>query len=805
MRPPWRGLIETFNGMDERKLTERRIELQRLLREHGVTYNIYGRQSRQSRRPRPWALDLLPIVFTSREWREVEVAVAQRAELLRLIIADLYGPQKLILRGLLPAELVFRHPGFLLPCWGSQADIASLLVLYAADLGRDANGELCFTADRTQAPSGVGYALEARTISSRVLPSLFRESNVHPVLPFLRAMRRTLLWLTGDETDAVGVLTPGTANETYSEHAYLARQMGLPLLEGGDLLVDKGRCWMLTAEGRKPIRTLLRRMDDSFCEPLELNRQSILGTPGVLQAVRNRNLNFANALGSGVVENPGLMAYLPQLCQALLGEELRIPSVKTWWCGDQQQRAEVRDAFGSLMLRDIAQPDADRIVVSALSSDEQAVLWAKVEADPGRWAAQPEQMHGSAPVLTRKGLASHRMELRTFAVTDGDNYRVMSGGLARVGRSSESWRVSGQSGGIGKDIWVLSSDTQRDAQILPQYLPRGGRVTTLTEPHIADNLLWMARYLVRGELLARMLGTTMKRVDELGMQGLDDVGVAQCQALTWQSTLYPGFVGPEAAVVLANPVPELMRLIKEPCPESLLGICTALQESAYPLRHLLTNEMSALLVRLDEDLTREEVAPVAIGSAANCVKQIELRLAAIIGYLERSMPDGGARQLIEMGMAVEAAQSTVRLLRSLAVEQNRIHETGPLVLELINTTTGFVDDAEPGSQIAVFQIALLADANPCSVRNQLMRIESCLRAMPSGRAGEASLESQIAEKLVELGTLDLEQLLSPADAAPRVDAMLAELHDWMRQLASRIEQRYTPRRQARASQLVQTV
>lgn len=797
LRAHWQGVAESLGALDERKLTERRIELQRLLLEHGVTYNIYGRSVR---RASPWALDLLPVVFTSREWREVEVGVAQRAELLRLIVADLYGPQKLILRGLLPAELVFRHPGYLLPCWSAESRLENALVIYAADLGRTPDGELCVTADRTQAPSGIGYTLEARTITSRVLPSLYRESNVHPVLPFLRAMRRALLWMTDDDADAVGVLTPGIANETYSEHAYLARQLGLPLLEGDDLIVDRGRCWMLTANGRQPIRTLLRRMDDGYCEPLELNRHSVLGTPGVLQAVRNRNLSFANSLGAGVLENPALMAFLPRICRELLGEDLRLPSTQTWWCGRPQDLAQVRERFAELILCPIADSSEARIVVSSLDTAEREKLLARVLADPGAWAAQRAERLGSAPVLTRQGASARSVEMRTFAVADRDSFRVMSGGLARAGRTAESWRVSGQSGGVCKDIWVLSADAQRDAQILPQYLPPGGRVATLTEPHIADNLLWVARYLVRGELVSRMLGATFKRLGELGPQGLDETGKALCRAITWQTTIYPGFIGPVGNEALENPAPELLRVLHSLEPSGLQGICNAVQQAAYPIRHLLTNEISALLVRLDDDL--QKVAQIE--EASQAVFQVELCMAAIIGYLGRSLPEGGARQIIELGMAVESAQGTVRLLRSLAVEPDAINETGPLVLDFINSTSGFVEGVEPGSQVAVFQVALLAQANPCSVRNLLMRIEGSLRAMPAARDQEQKLEASVAEKLVELGVLDLNTMLSSVDGPQRMDQVLQDLHEWLRVLASGIERRYTPRRPAPSSQLVLT-
>ncbi len=797
LRPHWRYLAESISSLDERKLTERRLELQRLLEEHGVTYNVYGRSNR---RARAWALDMLPLPLTSREWRDIEVGMAQRAELLRLILHDIYGAQRLLREGLLPARLVFSHPGFLLPCWNSEARLERQLTIYAADLGRAPDGRFWVTEDRTQAPSGIGYALEARTVLSRVLPSLFRDSNVHPVLPFLRALRRALLQLADNDPDAIGVLTPGPANETWSEQAYLARQLGLPLLEGEDLTVAGGRCWMLSTEGRRQIRVLMRRMDDAFCEPLELNRQSVLGTPGVLQTVRSRHLCFANPLGSGVVENPALMRFLPELCRVLLGEELRLPSVSTWWCGLEGDLQEVEARFDELVLRRMASsPGSEPIAVSHLDRAGRDELLHRVKAQPSDWVAQLRTSQGTAPVLTRRGIESRCLEIRTFAVSEGDSFRVMSGGLARAGASSDSWRVSGQLGGVCKDVWVLSSESQREAQILPQLLPLKPRPQHLTEPHVADNLLWLARYAQRGELLSRLISATLKRLIELSPLPLDPVATVLCRAVSWQTTLYPGFIGPQGEAALADPLPELLRAIQGPESGSLRQDCRALQEAAYPVRDLLTTEIYALLNRLDDDLRRLD----SLGPAVRAVEITGLRLSALNGHLLRSLPEGPARYLIETGFALESALGTVRLLRSLLMDAALVHETGPLALDLSNSTGGFADAVDLGGQGGVIYSLLLAQDNPCSVRHQLMILERNLRSSRSKAAADRQhLEAAVADKLVELGLIDLAALLG--GSPDKLDQWLHALDDWLRHCAQQVERRYTPDRPAPATQLVRT-
>ncbi len=797
VRPTWTHLARALGNFDAAKLTERRWEMERLLLEHGVTYNVYADKNPH---PRPWELDLLPLVFSSRSWRDVEVGIVQRAEVLRLILADIYGPQRLIQRGMLPAELIFRHPGFLLPCWGVEPALHRHLTIYAADLGRAPDGRIWVTEDRTQAPSGIGYALEARTIISRVLPSLFREANVHPVLPFLRALRGSLISLADDDPEAIAVLTPGSANETYSEHAYLARQLGLPLVEGGDLQVRNGRCHMLATDGIHPIRVLVRRLDDTYCEPLELNRQSVLGTPGVLQAVRNRQLCFANPLGSGVLENPGLLAYLPAICRAVLGEELKLPSVDSWWCGQREQLDYVLAHFDELAItRACVQSGAPRIAPGRLSRSERNALRERVRANPHEFAAQSLTTLASAPVLSADGVEGRCVEMRSFAVADGESFRVMAGGLARAAQDADNWGVSGQMGGICKDLWVLSSEPQRDAQILPQYLPRA-RPQQLRDPHIAENLLWLARYAQRCETLSRLQSTTLKCLVEGGAQG--PVAMALCRALTWQTTLFPGFTGPEAGNALGNPVPELLRTIASDEAGALRGDCLALNRTAYPVRNLLTVEITTLLNRLDGDLANVQ----DLDQARPAVEITGLRLAALNGHLLRCLPDGGARRLIEIGLALEVALGTVRLLRSLALDLSLIDETGPLILALTNTTTGFAEGLELGNQGAVLHILLLADTNPCSVRHQLMILDRNLRSLSDGHRNPhtESLESLVASKLIELGALRLEPLLMADNAAQRLDMLLASLTDWLREIAKKVQQRVTPDRPAPASQLVRT-
>jgi len=334
VRPHWRRLVERFAGDDARTVARRDLKLtRRLIVENGVTYNVYADPQGTDR---PWALDPLPLVLTADEWQHIEGGLAQRARLLDALLADLYGPQRLLAEGIVPAELPFGHPNYLWPCQGITPTAGTWLHLYAADLARAPDGRWWVLADRTQAPSGAGYALENREIVGQVLPEPLRDLGVRRLADFFGELREQLLSGGSDDASQLAViLTPGPFNETYFEHAYLARQLGLPLCEGSDLTVRDDTVYLKTLAGLRRVHTILRRLDDDYCDPLELRSDSALGVPGLIGAVRVGRVVMANALGSGVLESAAWLGFLPRIAERLLGETLTLPAVATWWCGEQ--------------------------------------------------------------------------------------------------------------------------------------------------------------------------------------------------------------------------------------------------------------------------------------------------------------------------------------------------------------------------------------------------------------------------------------------------------------------------------------
>jgi uncharacterized circularly permuted ATP-grasp superfamily protein len=387
-RAHWTHLSDAFRELGVDELLRRREEAARLVDQDGVVYNAYGDSPRTGQR---WLLDPVPTVLSSREWESIETGVIERAELLNLVLEDLYGPRRLLRRGLLPPAVVFSHAGFLRQCDQVRLPGAQQLFTYAVDIGRDADGRPHVLSDRTQAPSGFGYALEARAVISRVFPSLYRDSQVHRLAPFLRSLRVALQGVAPPEVEdpRIVVLTPGSWNETAFEHAFLASTLGFPLVEGADLTVRSDGVWMRSLGKLEPVHVILRRVDAWWCDPLELRADSQLGVAGLTQAVRSGAVSVVNTLGSSVLENPALMAFLPGLCEHLTGRPLRLGSVPTWWCGEEDGRRYVLEHLDSLVARPISREVGTTAVLGwECSRAELDALRRAIEARPMQWVGQ---------------------------------------------------------------------------------------------------------------------------------------------------------------------------------------------------------------------------------------------------------------------------------------------------------------------------------------------------------------------------------------------------------------------------------
>src|SRR5450631_314541 len=512
VRAHWQPLIDRL-ASDGAEGVRRGVELtRRLIIENGVTYNVYADSQG---RDRPWVLDPLPLLLTAAEWREIELGVIQRARLFDALLADLYGAQRLLADGTIPAELPFGHPNFLWPCHGITATGGNRLHVYAVDISRSADGRLWAHVDRTQTPSGPGYALENRQIVSRVFPDLLRDLGVRSLGGFFSALRENLLRPSSDgEAPLAVVLTPGSFNETYFEHAYLARQLGLPLVEGNDLTVRGDTVYLKTLGGLRRVHAIFRRLDDDFCDPVELRADSALGVPGLIAVVRAGKVVIANSLGSGVLESAAWMGFIPAAAERLLGEKLHLPSVATWWCGEQPALDYVVKNIERLVVKPTYPNQKFEAVFGRdLDPKARAALVARLVARPHAYVAQERLAFSQAPVWRAggaHGFAARALGIRVYAIATPAGFRVMPGGLARIA-SDAADIVSMQRGGGSKDVWVLAADRKSTDDtgaggLAPRTLARHDELPS----RLAENLFWLGRYSERCEDKARLLRATLR-------------------------------------------------------------------------------------------------------------------------------------------------------------------------------------------------------------------------------------------------------------------------------------------------------
>ncbi len=505
-RAHWERVCEELGGLSASALQARLEGVARDIRDSGITYNVYADPQGLDR---PWQLDCLPLVLPAAEWAEIEAGVAQRARLLNLILEDLYGEQRLLQEGLLPPAMILGHSGYLRPARSMQVPGGIHLHHYAADLARSPDGRWWVLSDRTQAPSGAGYALENRLMVGRAFPDLFDSLGVRRLAGYFLALRDALLHYApeGDGPAQIVVLTPGPFNETYFEHAFLSRYLGFPLVEGGDLVVRQERVWMKTLQGLKRVHAIVRRQDDAYCDPLELRADSALGVPGLLECARQGTVLMANALGSGVVESGCLLGFLPRLCEHLLGEKLKLPSVATWWCGEPAARDDALEKMDRLIFKP-ADParSFEPVFGQDLTGAARLEFKARLSATPHEYLAQETVRISQAPSFTQgTRLGGRGIGLRSFAIASPRGYVVMPGALTRVATQSDPRIISSQRGGGTKDTWILAAaQSQPSPTLLSERRPRGGAVIT---SRVVENLFWFGRYAERCDDTARLLRT----------------------------------------------------------------------------------------------------------------------------------------------------------------------------------------------------------------------------------------------------------------------------------------------------------
>jgi uncharacterized circularly permuted ATP-grasp superfamily protein/uncharacterized alpha-E superfamily protein len=517
-RPVWKPFIAALDGLGAEELTRRFARADQYLRDAGVFYRVYDRAGAVER---PWPLAHMPLLIDEAEWKAITAGLVQRAELLEAVLADIYGENRLVADGLLPPGLIASSPEFLRPMVGVKPASGFFLHFCAFELGRGPDGGWWVLGDRTQAPSGAGFALENRVATTRALSDIYGEMYVHRLAGFFRRFRDALHAMVGLPSGRVAILTPGPLNETYYEHAYIARYLGTMLLEGEDLTVSEGRLMVRTVSGLKRVNVLWRRMDAAFVDPLELNAASQIGTPGMAEAVRRGSVTLVNALGSGILEARAMLAFLPELSRQLNGEELILPNIATWWCGQSRERRHVLDNLARMMVgpalstRLPLEDENATVLGGALDAADIAALAARIEAAGGEFVGQEAVTLSTTPVFAEGRLEPRPASLRVYLARTGDGWAVMPGGFARVGLNTDASALAMQRGGQAADVWVVSPKPVPFETLLPSERDGFSRNLPGSLPsRAAENLVWLGRYVERSEGTARILRAYHARLAE---------------------------------------------------------------------------------------------------------------------------------------------------------------------------------------------------------------------------------------------------------------------------------------------------
>ena len=782
-RAHWRAMLANL-GHEAPDMMRQRMEMvQRQVRENGVSYNVLADAGT---RPRQWDLNVLPLILPHEEWSGIEAAVIQRATLLNKILGDVYGEQAMLREGLLPSALIHGHAGFLRPCHGMRHHDDVALHFYAVDLARAPDGRWWVMADRTQAPSGAGYALENRSIIAPTFPDLLRELKVQPVSPFFRTMHDSLVhWgrlcaahgdkpapLREGEMPLIVLLTPGPRSESYYEQAYLARYLGLTLVEGGDLTVRDGVVFIKTLAGLHRVHVIMRRVDDESCDPLEL-QNSLLGVAGLTQAAMRGNVVVANSLGSSLLESGALLGFLPALSKRLLGEPLKMPSVATWWCGEPAALETVIARLDRLVIKPSgAIPFQPAVFGQDLDGEARAAFIANLRANPNHYIAQELVRLSQAPVWKdgrAPGLQARAVGLRVFACATPNGYVVMPGGLTRVATGPDARVLTMQMGGASKDTWVQARarvDTHRlqKSSITGEDLVRED---SNLSSRVAENLLWFGRHAERSDNICRLLRVALNilfnvRFDQRGAEwptvealciwfGLLDPQRKPASPAVVGSATLPGTASALPAPIFTDAEIEtaLLLAVVSPAVPGLARQQQQLHRIAGQLHERFSVDNWRALNRMVQP-----VAPPGERPSQSGVMTILDDAAAALMTLAGFALDGMVRDLgwrfMSIGRRLERLQfQAVVLQRALAMDEN-----GNLdwVLELSDSIITYRARyrAQP-EWLPVLDLLLLDETNPRSIVFQLNGIIGTLGKVTQAQgAGGLDLLTPLKAELTAL-------------------------------------------------------
>ncbi len=671
IRENWKEVVKEIEDAGLYKLREKQAEIDWYLEDNGVTYNIYDDLDGPVNRS--WSMDPIPFVIGEEEWDDIKKGLKQRAKLFNLIFKDLYSEQKLIKDNIVPAEVIFSHKGFSSEVFdfGYKEDFN--LYFYATDLARGPDGKMWVVNDKTQAPSGLGYAIENRLTMNSITQDLYPNVERQKLASFLEEYKALLKKLSGGDLSTVALFTPGPHNETYFEHAYLSSHLEIKMLQGEDLLMKNGSLWLKSLGGLKKINTLLRRVDDRYCDPLELKNDSELGIAGLVEAMRQDNLNMINPIGSAIVENVGLNPFMKKIAQYFLKEELILPQIATWWCGQKTALDYVLANLDTLIVKKIDRTEQIRIYFGKkLSQEERSSLVDSLLQNPHKYVAQEEVDFSTVPYFNDDAIEPRNVVVRAYSLKTDEGYSVMNGGLVRVSENKDSLIVSSKQGGISKDLWILGKD---DYNIAPVNILNHTRYVETSIHKIstlkATNLFWLGRYLARSISTTRLLIHIIKKITNFYRYEVVTSKESQIilqNALTHMTKTYPGFMDLNNKENLEIfPMVEITSVIKDTYRSGSLSFTISmLSNTNINLKDLLTIESWKLFEKMQKEWN--EFAYRKGDSTLVVASELDKFLIYLMAYKElvkESIFKEQGLVLFEIGHKIEDALLLISKARSI--------------------------------------------------------------------------------------------------------------------------------------------
>jgi len=802
IRSHWSKFVEEFDKIDASEIKTRTLQVERMLQEHGATYNLFSNSESVDQQ---WKLDLIPMLIPFQEWSYLEKGLIQRTRLLNAILKDVYGEQKLLKEGKLPPELLFCNPGFIRPCTGIEIPKDNFLIFSAVDLCRTSYGQWCLISSRTQTPNCSGFSLENRIIISQLMSKIFQQNRVLRVAPFfmnLQAYLSEIAFYNRDNPTIV-FFTPGPSSKTYFEHALLSRYMGYPMVESGDLTVRDNKVYLKTLDGLEPVDVIFRWVKDWECDPLALRNNSNNGVSGLIHAARTQNVVVANPIGTSLVESLAFSEFMPDLCKHILGEDILIHDVSFLWCGKPESLTQVINNPDQYIIKSAFNiKGAETIDLETVSSVEREIFIEKIKATPYKYVAQEKIFLSAIPTLHENRLKPANHICRFFISAAQNDFQVMPGGLMRVNSTQSSFLNTRNEMSRSKDIWVFSEGPVEKISLMSRLakaleIRRSGKLSS----RVADNLLWLGRYLERAENKVRILRSILKKLSgEIPFQDIQELPVLLDMAVGMELLLHENILDQEDLKLSGIHEELLNSIFDRSRPTSLISTLENVNQAAKNVRDRLSVDSWRILMRLDYGLKKSNADQwIQISDSYYLMNEVLMILSSFSGLAMEGMTRGLGWRFMDMGRRIERTNYMVSIIQSAVNNiQDNTNTSLDVLLEVADSSMTYRSRYRTYLQMApVIDLLISDEINPKSVVFQLSALSKHLKRLPRngirkyGTMEERSLLSMLTT--VRLADIDL---ICEANANGNFEGLtevLNSVEEGIREFSKHITQHYLSR------------